>query len=265
MNNANETLDRGAIRVTRPGFWKRSRTRLAQWLRLDLTHSQIRYGRVLQEVVRPGIVWLDVGCGRQILPDWAMPLVQQRLLANQTRLFVGIDVDAAMHQHPLVDHKVTGLGGTFPFADCNFDLITANMVVEHIPDADTFLSDVHRILKPGGCFVFHTPNFRNYLVFIASLVPDFLKVRIIWILERRQAEDVFPTYYRLNTRRQIEEAASRCGLSVDFVRVVNSSGTFVLLGPVAWLECFWMKFLEAISRGQWNSNLICSLRRGTEG
>lgn len=33
-------------------------------------------------------------------------------------------------------------------------------VIEHIPDIENYLKDVYRIIRPGGTFVFHTPNAR---------------------------------------------------------------------------------------------------------
>jgi 2-polyprenyl-3-methyl-5-hydroxy-6-metoxy-1,4-benzoquinol methylase len=50
------------------------------------------------------------------------------------------------------------------FAPHLFDLVTANPVVEHVPDPERFLRSVHEVLKPGGRLLFHTTNFSNYLV-----------------------------------------------------------------------------------------------------
>ena len=39
-----------------------------------------------------------------------------------------------------------------------FDLIHANQVIEHVPSVDTFVSEVYRLLKPGGWAVVSTEN-----------------------------------------------------------------------------------------------------------
>jgi len=242
-------------------FWFAGRTRIAAILGLDLTHSQIRYARVLEQTVASGARWLEVGCGRQIVPDWAMAVRRQADIASRPQLLVGIDVDQAMLEHPLLDTRVVGLGGHFPFADSTFDLITANMVVEHIPQSDSFLLDVRRILKPGGRFLFHTPNYVHYLIFIASFVPDVFKKPIIRVLERRQAEDVFPTHYQLNTQHRVEQAAKRCGMEIERLDLVGSSGSFARMGPLGWMECVLLKMLDVFGGGRWNPNIICILRR----
>lgn len=41
-----------------------------------------------------------------------------------------------------------------PYADDSFDLVIGHAVLHHIPDLDTSLREVLRVLKPGGRFVF---------------------------------------------------------------------------------------------------------------
>jgi SAM-dependent methyltransferase len=40
--------------------------------------------------------------------------------------------------------------GRLPFPDSHFDLITNNQVMEHVDDLDAVLSELNRVLKPGG-------------------------------------------------------------------------------------------------------------------
>ena len=137
-----------------------------------------------------------------------------------------------------------GWGDALPFADSSFDLITANMVMEHVKDPVRILSEVRRVLRPGGRFLFHTPNFKYYLIFIAWLIPDFIKNKIIWLLERRAEEDVFPTYYRLNTSSRVRALAAQSGFEVKEVEIGGSVGSLEALGPVGVLEVFILKALS---------------------
>jgi SAM-dependent methyltransferase len=43
-------------------------------------------------------------------------------------------------------------------SDNSFDCAIAVEVLEHVEEDDLFVSEVHRVLKPGGCFVMSTPN-----------------------------------------------------------------------------------------------------------
>lgn len=55
---------------------------------------------------------------------------------------------------------VLGAGGKIPFRDGSFITVTSTSVLEHIPDLEPVLSEVARVLRPGGRFVFCVPNHR---------------------------------------------------------------------------------------------------------
>ena len=241
--------------------WVSGKLAIARAIHLDLTHPQVIYGRTLQRYVYRGVRWLDVGCGYQILPDWAMPADAQRELVSNVRMLAGIDVDERIKDHPLLTCRVAGLGGTLPFRDQVFDLVTANMVVEHIEQPEKFLADIARVLRPGGRFIFHTPNILFWLMFLGHITPERIKKPIIWRLEERRAEDVFPTNYTLNTPWKIERLAERTGFEVEDIIMAGSSHMLDRLGPVGWLECFVQKGMSKFVRGRLNSNIIAVLRR----
>jgi ubiquinone/menaquinone biosynthesis C-methylase UbiE len=255
----------GAFRLLspkpQPGFWLKHRSSIAKALHLDLTHGQEHYVAALNESLHPGDRWLDIGCGRQIVPSFAMPLDRQRAMLSRAALLVGLDADPAICEHPLLHSKVMGRGETLPFADESFDLVSANVVVEHVEFPDRFLREVYRILRPGGRFLFHTPNRVFYLTRLASLVPDRIKKSIVWLLERRHSEDVFPTHYRMNTVKEVRWLAETGGFELQTLRVVGSVGSFGFLGPLGWLECLVLKLAASVGGGRFNSNLIVALRR----
>ena len=82
---------------------------------------------------------LDIGCGRNKLPG-SVGLDQFP--------FSGVDV-------------VSNLEQTLPFNDCEFDLVFANQLLEHISDLTGLLVEIHRILKPNGFLLAHVPYFRS--------------------------------------------------------------------------------------------------------
>jgi SAM-dependent methyltransferase len=209
-------------------------------------------------MVEPGCRWLDLGCGRQIIPDWACDMDRQLSLSRRASLLVGVDVDEALLEHPLIRDKVVGLGGHLPFREAAFHLVSANMVVEHIPDPGGFLADIRRVLAPGGKFVFHTPNAGYPLVWIARLIPYPVRKRLVYWIEGRAEDDVFPTYYRMNALSAIRRHAARAGFDVVFAEIVNSSGTFGRWGIAGWVEVLFMRLLSAFGV---RSNILCVLRK----
>lgn len=53
---------------------------------------------------------------------------------------------------------LTGDAKKLPFPDASLDAVCCFQVLEHLPDAPGFLSEVHRTLKPGGQLFLTTPN-----------------------------------------------------------------------------------------------------------
>ncbi|MBN2256895.1 MAG: class I SAM-dependent methyltransferase [Anaerolineaceae bacterium] len=51
-------------------------------------------------------------------------------------------------------------GAIQPFEDAHFNSAVSNSVLEHIPHIQDVLNELGRVMKPGGFFVFCTPNHR---------------------------------------------------------------------------------------------------------
>ena len=111
-----------------------------------------------QDLPLPGPV-LDLGCGDGHFAE----------VTFGAPLDVGLDpwwaplTEAAERQrHRWLTHAD---GAGMPFPTGHFGTVVSNSVLEHIPDVDPVLSEVARVLKPGGWFHFAVPgpNFRRFL------------------------------------------------------------------------------------------------------
>ena len=170
-------------------YWS-SRRLIAPRLRF----SQELYEELLKLYVKPDMTWLDLGCGRRLLPSWRSE--EEPRLVGACRMIVGLDYDLpSLNDHRTISRKVRGSISELPFRHSSFDLVTANMVVEHLEDPDTQFQEVNRILKPGGLFIFHTPNALGYLTIMNKLTPEKLKAGLIYLLEGRKESDIFETHY----------------------------------------------------------------------
>jgi len=94
---------------------------------------------------------LDIGCanGRFMLNMRDLGWHVQGVEFNE------IAVSICRQQHLEVHH---GDLASANLAENSFDLITARQVIEHVPDPNAFISDIARILKPGGRLHLRTPN-----------------------------------------------------------------------------------------------------------
>src|SRR5260221_2263848 len=73
--------------------WENYRSLLARCAP-GAVHEQYFYADTLKEMVKPNMVWLDAGCGHNILAPWIKdaPQLENQLLSTATTV-VGCDVD----------------------------------------------------------------------------------------------------------------------------------------------------------------------------
>jgi SAM-dependent methyltransferase len=91
---------------------------------------------------------LDVGCGR--MPYKSLILSEQ---SRATR-YIGLDLPTDNYDPP--DLLWDGL--TIPLPDCSVDSAMLTEVLEHCPEPEAVMKEVHRVLRPGG-FLFLTVPF----------------------------------------------------------------------------------------------------------
>lgn len=239
-------------------FW-----RFRPWITPKLRNAQYAYIELLDAQVRTGERWLDLGCGRRLFPAWMAGRDDaEYALINRADEVVGIDPDPqALHDNPLPIIKHLGTAQSVPEADASFDLITANMVFEHLDDPAVVLREVSRLLRPGGRLVMHTPNRWYPVTLAATFVPGRLRRRITAWLEKRPLCDIYPTRYRMNSAAAVRRLAERVGLDVHQIDRRADTPETVPLGPLVGFEML----LIAMTRSRWciglRSNLIVELRK----
>ncbi len=96
-------------------------------------------------------------------------------------------------------------GEMLGFRSESFDVVLSFDVFEHIPNTDGHLSEVRRVLKPGGAYLFQTPN-------ILSNVP-FEIVKEKSLTEWRDYHCSLHSYWGLRN------ALSRHGFEFEFHKV----------------------------------------------
>ena len=108
----------------------------------------------LLSAVRPGDRALDLGCGAGEFTA---------LLAEAGAHPLGVDVaEAALvrarSRHPELDFGLVPIDGPLPFEDGSFDIVWSSEVIEHVADTARWLSEVRRVLGPGGRLLLTTPS-----------------------------------------------------------------------------------------------------------
>jgi SAM-dependent methyltransferase len=145
---------------------------------------------------------LDAGCGTGGFLRWALD-------EGQAKTVAGVDigsaaVELARSRVPEADLHVSALRD-LPFADGSFDLVVSNDVLQHVdePDVDRSLSELRRVLVPGGRLLVRTNGSRRL---------------------RRERSD-----WRAYDRETLRTVLERSGLECERVTYANA-----LLSLVAW-------------------------------
>jgi SAM-dependent methyltransferase len=207
----------------------------------DVDFHQNHYARLLEASVGDGVAWLDIGAGTK-LHDGFRGASCAALAARATRL-VGLDpVGAHLQENPYLTERVMGDAGALPFADESFDIVTANMVLEHLAAPDAVFREVSRVLRPGGAFCFVTPNVRHPVIAIASVaLSASQRSRAAVQVEGREAAHVFPTFYRANSAARLRALAAVADLQVADIRVVRNIPFVRRPIPLTVAECLFIR------------------------
>ena len=60
-----------------------------------------------------------------------------------------------------------------PYPDDSFDVVIANMMLYHVPDLRKGLTEVRRVLKPGGSFYCATTGTHGIAEYVQELLKDY--------------------------------------------------------------------------------------------
>lgn len=155
--------------------------------------------------LHPDAVVLDVGAGAGI--------VTQMDFRGYAAKICGIDLDPRVKHNPILDEGKLAHGTHIPYPDNHFDVAFADNVLEHLDNPTATFTEVRRVLKPGGVFLFKTPNRWHYMAAIASLTPLRFH-QFVTRMRGRTATDTFPTRYRTNSVGAVCCHAHAAGLEV---------------------------------------------------
>jgi SAM-dependent methyltransferase len=106
-----------------------------------------------------------------------------------------------------------------PFADGSFDRVITSEVLEHIQDDVAAVSELLRVLRPGGT--------------IAATVPTWLPEKVNWMLsDEYHAPKVPGGHLRIYTATELKAKLRSAGANV-----VGSHHAHALHSPYWWLKC----------------------------
>ena len=160
---------------------------------------------------------LDAGCG-----GGGMPLS----FADEASFVVGIDLVNRFGAAGVTlaqDRGIRNLdfvqadGQRLPFADASFDWVFSHAVIEHVADAQRYLHECARVLKPGGSMYLSTAP---YLSFHGAHLPRLkVPIPLHLLIGRRAAFATFRTLAR-HAEWTLRERADEN----SFIKIARANG-----------------------------------------
>jgi dolichol-phosphate mannosyltransferase len=170
------------------------------WIPLQRYWQRARF-RVIRGMVDGSTRILDIGCG------------SSRILQSLPQA-VGLDMQIRKLRWLRAPGRqlVAGSLSRLPFGDETFDAVICSEVIEHIAREEIDLTDMVRVLAPGGTLVLGTPDYGRW----------------IWRALEGLYKKVFPQGYATEhinpyTRRELRREIERLGLTVLDVQYVGGS------------------------------------------
>lgn len=116
---------------------------------------------------------LDIGCGS----GWI-----SRLAIDRGFEITAMDISKKVVEENIFYQKNSGIkydmiqgsAVAIPFPDQSFDSIIMTEVLEHLPNPQSALKEIHRVLKPGGTLALSVPNGRTYGFLMDGIILKFL-------------------------------------------------------------------------------------------
>jgi SAM-dependent methyltransferase len=188
------------------------------------------YADLVRAHLTPTTRLLDLGCGRGGLVEQLVAGEGDRYSVDSIQYsvnckrWVGVDPDIiSLRQHRLPDlPRVAAMSEWLPLRSASIDLVFCSWLLEHLARPYHTFAEIARLLRPGGVFIFITPNARHPLALLNAALGRVAQVQS-WLvsgLYGRAAEDAFPTAYRANTEEQITRLARSHGLHLEKLHTI---------------------------------------------
>ncbi|MEM9433068.1 MAG: bifunctional 2-polyprenyl-6-hydroxyphenol methylase/3-demethylubiquinol 3-O-methyltransferase UbiG [Pseudomonadota bacterium] len=188
--------------------------------------DNIKWLRTLKNLVPGRLVWfdrhtdwvgttvLDLGCAGGFMAE---------ALTEKGAQVTGIDparkaIEAAKSRARSIGQSIrydVGVGEDLPYDNASFDTVVCVDVLEHVSDLNRTLSEIARVLRPGGVFLFDTIN-RNP---VSRFVTITMAENILRLLPKGTHDPAL-----FIKPRELRDALDRSGLATGSIKGLGPTG-----------------------------------------
>ena len=183
-----------------------------------LTHYESCYGEIFGKIyykkVKEALVQvvslkdkevMEAGCGNGFLSIIASE-------STDIKIKYGVDFSFELLRHGKGKYESLICADLcdLPFEDNSFDTVLSSEVIAHIPNRETMIMEVHRVLNDKGLFVLSTPN-RDEIEFIRHIGRINRMLRV-----KRGDENVKESsvYFEPLFFKELEQMISKAGFEI---------------------------------------------------
>lgn len=130
-------------------------------IKTSINPIRIRYAKkIFEQLIKINpdkIKALDIGCGGGLLSEEIaeMGFITTGIDPSETSLNIAV-IHSEENNLKINYQKATG--ENLPFRDCSFDIVFCCDVMEHVHDLPGVISEISRVLKYSGIFIYDTFN-----------------------------------------------------------------------------------------------------------
>jgi SAM-dependent methyltransferase len=207
----------------------------------------------IKKAIGPTSIVVDLGAGKG-------ELFKHDLKGSVAKV-IGVDLDEGVRLNPLLDEWHVGpIDEMRYFASNSIDCIFSRYVVEHVQEPGKLIAEIERVLKPGGRFIFLTPNRWHYFFVLSKITPEWFHQ---WVNVKRgiAVADTFRTYYRMNSVCQIQRLAGKGTVKVEDIVMIETDPRYLIFEPLSYLGAVaYERIVNATGLlRRFRINIVCTL------
>ena len=165
----------------------------------------------IKSLLEPEFIVLDLGAGRASWyhDDKCKIRRDIRKIHGTVKKMIAVDLDSIVLENPVSDIQIHMKNNNIGVLDNSIDLIICDFVLEHVDKPSDFISEIERVLKPGGYFCARTPPKSSYAAIISRSINEKYHESILNLAQpKRKNIDVFDAYYLMNDKKSINRLFS---------------------------------------------------------
>ena len=217
------------------------------------TNGRQQFNRLIEKFIKHGVNILEIGAGP----------------TNKTTAFLatfgkvtGLDISSKVKSNKYCRETIVYDGIHIPCEANYFDVAVSDYVFEHVEHPAKLCYEIHRVLRPGGFYIFRTPNLWHYVSIAGRLSPYFIHKSVASRLRDMSSnpQDTYPTFYRMNTKRTCYRILRQAAFNVDVIKIIETEPSYGMASPFLFYPLMvWERLLNSSSSFEmFRANILCA-------